>query len=401
MLHPKNWAYSLPAALLLMAPFDLLASLGMDIYLPVVTRMPVVLDTTPAVIQLTLSLYMIVLGCGQLLFGPLADRIGRRPVVLGGAVLFGLASAGLAMTRSAEVFIVLRVLQSAGGAAALVATFATVRDVYAERPEGAIIYGLFGSMLAFVPAFAPMIGALVDHAFGWRGIFWLLAGLAALSGLHAFLRWPETLPAQTRSVTLRRSFVRVLSSAAFWTYTLGFSTAMGTFFVYFSTAPRILMQELGFSSTTFSLVFATVALVMIVCSRFGGVFVRHWGQRGCLIRGMALFLAGGALLAMGQIFLPTSVVTFMAPMWVMACAISLTCAVAANGALRDFGDIAGTATAIYYFIQSVIVAVAGTLAVVLLAPASFWPIAVFATVAAGITLGMMSLSSRDEKGVTP
>jgi DHA1 family florfenicol/chloramphenicol resistance protein-like MFS transporter len=401
MLYPKNWAYSLPAALLLMAPFDLLASLGMDIYLPVVTRMPVVLDTTPAVIQLTLSLYMIVLGCGQLLFGPLADRVGRRPVVLGGAVLFCLASAGLAMTHSAEVFLALRVLQSAGGAAALVATFATVRDVYAERPEGAIIYGLFGSMLAFVPAFAPMIGALVDHVFGWQGIFWLLAGLAALSGLHAFLRWPETRPAQTRPATLQGSFGRVLSSGPFWTYTIGFSTAMGTFFVYFSTAPRILMQELGLSPTMFSLVFATVALVMIVCSRFGGVFVRRWGQQGCLVRGMALFLTGSGLLVIWQIFLPLSVVTLMVPMWVMACAISLTCAVAANGALRDFADIAGTATAIYYFIQSVIVAVAGTLAVVLLPPASFWPIAMFAAVAAGVTLSLVSLSGLYEKAVTP
>ena len=260
MLYPKVWTYSLPAALLLMAPFDLLASLGMDIYLPVVVRMPAVLRTTPATIQLTLSLYMIVLGCGQLLFGPLADRIGRRPVLLGGAFLFALASAGLAMTSSAGVFIALRVLQSAGGAAALVATFATVRDVYAARPEGAIIYGLFGSMLAFVPAFAPMIGALVDHMFGWRAVFWLLAGLAALSGLHAFLRWPETCPVQTHPATLQGSFGRVFSSVTFWTYTMGFSTAMGTFFTYFSTAPRILMQALGLSSTMFSLVFATVAL---------------------------------------------------------------------------------------------------------------------------------------------
>lgn len=401
MLYPKIWTYSLPAALLLMAPFDLLASLGMDIYLPVVVRMPAVLQTTPAAIQLTLSLYMIVLGCGQLLFGPLADRIGRRPVLLGGALLFALASAGLAMTSSAGVFIALRILQSAGGAAALVATFATVRDVYAARPEGAIIYGLFGSMLAFVPAFAPMIGALVDHMFGWRAVFWLLAGLAVLSGLHAFLRWPETCPVQTHPATLWGSFGRVFSSVSFWTYTMGFSTAMGTFFTYFSTAPRILMQALGLSSTMFSLVFATVALVMIVCSRFGGVFVRRWGQQGCLVRGMALFLTGAALLVVGQIVLPISIVTFMAPMWIMAGAISLTSAVAANGALRDFGDIAGTATAIYYFIQSVIVGAAGTLAVVLLPEASFWPVAVFAAVAAIATLGLAGLSRRFESGVTP
>ncbi len=400
MLHPKNWAYSLPAALLLMAPFDLLASLGMDIYLPVIVHIPAVLNTSPAIIQLTLSLYMIVLGCGQLLFGPLSDRIGRRPVVLGGALLFCLASTGLAVTSSAEIFVALRVLQSAGGAAALVATFATVRDVYADRPEGTIIYGLFGSMLAFVPAFAPTIGALVDHIFGWRGIFWLLAALAALAGLHAFLRWPETRPVQTERTALISNFARVFSSLSFWTYTLGFSTAMGTFFVYFSTAPRILMQELGLSSTPFSLVFATVALVMIACSRFGGVFVRWWGQRGCLIRGMALFLTGAVLLMMGQVFLPLSVLTFMGPMWVMASAISVTSAVAANGALREFGDIAGTATALYYFIESVIVGIAGTIIVVLLPQANFWPVAVFTAISALVTLALVWLSARSEKRLT-
>ncbi len=88
-----------------MAPFDILASLGMDIYLPVVPAMPELLGTTPAVIQLTLSLYMLLLGAGQLLFGPLSDRIGRRPVLLTGAALFVLASTAAALSSSAWAFV--------------------------------------------------------------------------------------------------------------------------------------------------------------------------------------------------------------------------------------------------------------------------------------------------------
>src|SRR5690349_7371721 len=90
------WAYSLPSALLLMAPFDILASLAMDIYLPVVPLMPEALGTSPSVIQLTLSLYMVTLGLGQIVFGPIADRIGRLPVLLGGGLLFAAASIALA-----------------------------------------------------------------------------------------------------------------------------------------------------------------------------------------------------------------------------------------------------------------------------------------------------------------
>lgn len=117
----------MPAALLLMAPFDILASLAMDIYLPVVPDMPGILATTPAIIQLTLSLYMIVLGLGQIVFGPVSDRIGRRPVLIGGALLFAAASLLMAATASAPAFLALRLLQAIGASAALVATFATVR----------------------------------------------------------------------------------------------------------------------------------------------------------------------------------------------------------------------------------------------------------------------------------
>ena len=146
------WAYTLPAALLLMAPFDILASLAMDIYLPVVPAMPGILNTTPSMIQLTLSLYMVMLGVGQVIFGPMSDRIGRRPILLAGGALFIVASLGAAWSSTAAAFVAFRLLQAVGASAALVATFATVRDVYASRPEGVVIYGLFSSMLAFVPA---------------------------------------------------------------------------------------------------------------------------------------------------------------------------------------------------------------------------------------------------------
>ena len=181
---PRTWNISLPAALLLLAPFDVLASLAMDIYLPVVPDMPDRLGTTPAVVQLTLSLYMAVLGLGQVVFGPLSDRIGRRPVLIGGGMLFAAASMLLALASEPWTFVALRVLQAAGASAALVATFATVRDVYAERPEGAAVYSLLGSILSFVPALGPLAGALIAKGFGWRAIFAVLGLLMAAADQH-------------------------------------------------------------------------------------------------------------------------------------------------------------------------------------------------------------------------
>lgn len=229
------WAYTLPAALLLMAPFDILASLAMDIYLPVVPAMPGILNTTPSMIQLTLSLYMVMLGVGQVIFGPISDRIGRRPILLAGGALFIVASLGAAWSSTAAAFVAFRLLQAVGASAALVATFATVRDVYASRPEGVVIYGLFSSMLAFVPALGPIAGALIGEFFGWRAIFVTLAALALPALLNAGFRWHETRPSD--EVNTRRSVLPIFVSPNFWVYTVGFSAGMGTFFVFFSTAP--------------------------------------------------------------------------------------------------------------------------------------------------------------------
>ncbi|KQW85275.1 CmlA/FloR family chloramphenicol efflux MFS transporter [Ensifer sp. NM-2] len=388
----STWNYSVPAALLLMAPFDILASLAMDIYLPVVPVMPGILATTPAIIQLTLSLYMTILGVGQIVFGPISDRIGRRPVVICGALLFAVASLLMAATVSAPAFLALRLLQAIGASAALVATFATVRDVYADRPEGVTIYGLFSAMLAFVPALGPIAGALLADRFGWRAIFLALGLLAIAAMANTIPRWRETRPTGTEGE--RRSFGPILRNGAFWTYTLGFSAAMASFFVFFSTAPRVLIDRADYSELAFSLVFATAALVMIVTTRFAKRFVALWGITGSLARGMALLILGAVLLVVGQSVAAPSFWTFILPMWVIAVGIVFTGSVTPNGALQAFGHVAGTAVALYFCIQSLIVGVLGTLAVVLLGGDTAFPLAGYSMTMAIVTLVALGVLAR-------
>lgn len=381
---PPMWAYSLPTALLLMAPFDILASLAMDVYLPIVPAMPGILGTGPAIVQLTLSLYMVMLGLGQIIFGPISDRIGRRPVLIGGAILFAAASFGLAASSTASSFVILRFLQAVGASAAMVATFATVRDVYADRPESVTIYSLFSSMLAFVPALGPIAGALLADRFGWRAIFVTLGLLSVLPVLHALLRWHETRP--VAAILSRRSFLPVLRSLAFWTYTLGFSAAMGTFFVFFSTAPRVLIDRAGYSELEFSLAFATAAVVMIITTRFAKRFVARWGKAGSLSKGMVMLLLGAGFLSIGQVFGTPSFATFIVPMWIMAIGIVFTVSVTANGALEKFGDIAGSAVALHFCVQSLITSIGGTLAVIRLQGDTAWPLVTYSAIMAVVVL---------------
>ena len=372
------WAYSLPSTLMLMVPFDLLASLAMDVYLPVVPQMPVALATSESLIQLTLSAYILILGLGQIIFGPISDWIGRRPVVLGGAGLFAITSFLLAMASSGGEFLVLRIFQALGASAALVGTFATVRDVFADTQESTTIYGLFSSILAFVPALGPILGAIVALTLGWRAIFVILGMMAVLALLHAWPKWHETRP--KNSWRQGPAISSILISQSFWVYTVGFGAAMGAFFVFFSIAPRVLIDGAGWGQFSFSLAFASVALVMIATTRFIGIFVNKWGVSGSFSRGLFVMAGGAIVLGVLSISTKASFISFVMPMWLIAVGIVLVVAVTANGALGDFGDAAGTAVAMYYGIQSLIVSGLGTLSVLALDGSTAWPLVAYCLV---------------------
>lgn len=386
--QPKGWSHTLTTALLMMAPFDLLASLAMDAYLPVVSEMPKALAANQETIQLTLSLYLVVLGLGQLVFGPLSDHFGRRPIVLSGAFLFASSSLGLSTTSSADLFLGLRVLQGIGASAMLVATFATVRDVYGERPESIVIYGLFSSMLAFVPALGPIVGALIAHVFGWRMIFTTMGLLAMAAYLHAFFRWSETRP--THLTQERLAFWKILSDQKFWTYTVGFSSAMGAFFVFFSTAPRILIERHGLSQIAFSLAFASVALIMVITARAAKPLISRWGVEGSFKRGMGVLILGAITLAVTQSFLGHMWWVYIASMDIIACGIVVTVSVTANGALERFPHIAGAATALYYAIQSLIVGILGTFVTFLLPGDTAWPLVAYCALMGSLSLALLA-----------
>lgn len=379
----RLWNYSLTVALALLVPFNLIASLGMDIYLPVVPAMPSILDTSPSVIQLTLTLYMIMLGVGQVVFGPISDRIGRRPVLAIGAALFALSCFGLGAVSTATPFLVLRGVQAAGASAMLVAVFATIRDVYADKPESGTIYSVMNAMLSFVPALGPIIGALVADAFGWRAIFSLSGIAAVLLAAIILPKWRETRVERTEPADLTP--LNILKSRAFWAYTFAFGTAMGAFFVFFSTAPRLLIERAGYSEFDFSLAFATVALVMIATSRFAAGFVARWGLHGCALRGLLIMLTGACLLLPGRLFVAPSLQSFVLPMWLVAIGIVMIGSVSANGALAQFDEIAGMAVALHFCVQSLIVGIVGTAFIVMLGGDTALPVIFYIAVMASVS----------------
>ncbi|MBO1013439.1 CmlA/FloR family chloramphenicol efflux MFS transporter [Achromobacter sp. SD115] len=392
--NDSSWRLSLAATLFLLSPFDLLASLGMDMYLPVVPLMADALGTGAATVQWTLTAYLVLLGAGQLVFGPLSDRLGRRPVLLGGALAYIAASFSLAAVSSPALFLSLRILQGCGAAACLVATFATVRDVYSGREECHVIYGLLGSMLAMVPAAGPLLGALVSAWLGWRAIFGVLGMAMAGAFIAAWLLWPETRRRGDADAQWSQ-LLQPLRRRSFWLYTLGYSAGMGSFFVFFSTAPWLMMGRQGLSQLGFSLLFATVAIAMMVTARLMGRLIARWGSLKTLRMGMGCLIAGALALALTELWLPSSALGLIAPMWLVGAGIAAAVSVAPNGALQGFDHMAGTVTAVYFCLGGLILGGLGTLAITFFPSETSWPIIAYGLSLAAAVLCLSCTVKRD------
>src|SRR5476651_2538226 len=187
MLRPGTFALTV-----LLAALSAIGPLTTDMYLPSLPDIARLLGASTAQVQLTISAYLFGFAIGQILYGPLADRHGRKPVLLAAMGLYCAASLACALSTSIEMLIAARALQALGGAGGIVLARAIVRDLYSGARAGREL-SLMGSVMALAPVLAPLAGGLLQTGFGWRAIFVTLV-LAAIIGLAVvWTRMPETL----------------------------------------------------------------------------------------------------------------------------------------------------------------------------------------------------------------
>lgn len=372
MLRPGT-----PALTVLLAMLSTLGPFSMDMYLPSLPDIAHVLQAPVARVQLTVSSYLIGFAVGQVIYGPLSDRRGRRPILFAALALYVASSLVCVVTQSVGPLIAARLLQGIGGSGSIVLARAIVRDLY-SGVQAARELSMIGSISAFAPIVAPMIGGILQTAFGWRANFVAMGAVALIAVIVAVRLLPETLrrraiePISWRS--LPHSYGAVLQHRGFLAY-LGILTAgYAGLFAWISGASVVLQEVYGLSAFAFGFTFALGAAGYMSGATAAARLVVRLGLDRTMGLGVVLLAAGGVGLAAVVAARIQNGVWLVAVMAVYLAGLGLSMPQAMAGALTPFPDRAGTAASLMGLVQQTVAAIVAA-AIGAYLGRSAWPVA--------------------------
>lgn len=334
---------------LLLAPFILGFALALDIYVPSIPEMRVYFSASPATVQLTVSLFILTTGLGQLIVGPLSDCYGRRKIIITATIIYLIGSVISTLSPSMEILILARMAQGLGACGMMVTCFAIVRDIF-SGDECAKIYSFLNSTIALSPLLAPSIGGYLALYFGWRSTFAFLTLIAFLIALLAVSKVKESLP-QANRVKLSKDFLvnyqLILQSKTFGMYTLCASAGFAGFLTFFSMSPYIIIDLLGIPEQHFGIYFAAIGLIFFIGSIVCGSIVKNIGTYKTTLLGTVLMTLAGLVMLLWHIFFGLSIFGFMGPMMIMGFGGAFLMGAGAGGAIEPFPTMAGAASALF------------------------------------------------------
>jgi DHA1 family bicyclomycin/chloramphenicol resistance-like MFS transporter len=324
MRHPR-----IVQVLAVLAVLSSLAPLSMDIYIPSLPAMQRELGGEAWVVQGSVTACLLGIGCGQLLWGPLSDRHGRRPVVLIGVIGWTVASILSAVAVNAMMLIVVRALAGVCGAAGVVVARSIVRDLSADSRTVSSRIGTLALVTATAPVIAPLAGALIASTWGWRADFVVLAAFGGALALTFALAIPESLPVERRTTARRFGVVGALRTALrdrelAWVAAAMAAHAFG-FYAYITTASFIVEHEFRHPPFVFALVFGTNAMAMFTANLVFRRLVRRRHPAVAMGIGLAASsVAGGMLFALAMASSPPWLLWMLSTVFAGATAFVLT-----------------------------------------------------------------------------
>lgn len=359
-MHPKR-------KLKLVLMLGMLCAIGpfsIDMYLPAFPAIASALHTTVARISLSLSSFFIGISFGQMFYGPLLDRFGRKkPLYVGFSVYF-VASVGCALASNADQLIWLRLFQAVGSCSGLVAARAMVRDLFPVE-ENAKIFSLLMLVVGVSPIIAPTLGGYLTAAFGWHSIFVFLTIMSALvlTGVHYLLpetRKPDHL-LQLKPSSVISAYVSVAKEPYFYIYCLTGSVAAAGLYAYIAGSPSVFMELFHVSEKQYGWIFAAIAAGLITSSQINSLLLKKYSSRQIIVTALLFQSVAGVALFAGCWFNLLNV-------WgtIFLCFIFLSC----QGftfpnttalSLAPFSKMAGSASALLGSIQMAIGAITSSI----------------------------------------
>ena len=372
MLRPGTFALTA-----LLAAMTAIGPLTTDMYLPSLPDIAQKLGASTSQTQLTVSSYLIGFAIGQIIYGPISDRHGRKPVLGVALALYCIATLACALSNSIEMLIIARAIQALGSSGGIVLARAIVRDLYSGVRAGREL-SLIGAVMALAPVLAPLVGGVLQTGFGWRSVFYVLASVGLVGAAIVIPQMPETL---TRRATepisfssMLRSYRVVARNPAYLAHVGLAATSFSGLFGWISGSSFVLQYLYGLTPFQFGNAFAVGSVGYMIGTTLAVRQVMKLGIDATLGLGCAAMALGGLGMVASVMLGLTSAISVVVPMAVYLAGMGMVLPQAFAGAMNPFPERAGAASALLGFIQQSASAVCGAVVGVLLG-SNAWPLA--------------------------
>lgn len=381
--------------ILILGALSAFGPLAIDFYLPGFPAMALAFGTDEKHIQATLASYFLGLSIGQLAYGPIADRFGRRVPLLVGVTLFTLASLACAFAPSLDWLVAARFVQALGGCAGMVLSRAIVSDK-CDAVGSAKVFSQLMLVMGLAPILAPMLGGFLVSHYTWQWIFIILTLFSAMAAVAVFLGLPESMPASHPRQPLSgglRQYGRLLSDLRFLGYALSGGIAMAGMFAYIAGSPFVFIKLYGVPAEHYAWLFGSNAAGFIIVAQVNARLLARYSPATLLARMIWVYLAAALVLLGVAASQPTQLWPLLVPLFV--CIASLGCIIpnASACAMSGQGARAGSASALLGCLQFSVAAGASAL-VGVLHDGSALPMAMVISLCAVVAAGVTFLTKR-------
>jgi len=391
---PRTEASSTVLQIAVLAGLAATGTLATNILLPSLPQMAASLNVTSAAVTSAITIFLAVFAVGQLAVGPISDRYGRRwPVLVGFAVFFA-GSVWCALAADLTSLLIGRIIQAAGACATSVLSRAIARDMFSGAALARAM-ALIMIAMAAAPGFSPLLGGALDHAFGWRSEFVLVAAFAALGAAAYAAVFGETHHATRTPLdpfAITRTYLGLIADRRFVVPAATVSLIMGSLFSMFSAAPRILIEAMHFTPIQLGLFFAGTVLIVFAAGMLATKLAPRYGLDRSIRGGLFAAATGSIAMLLVSLYSP-SFLPFLGAMSVFLLGMGIVNPLGTAQALSPFGDKAGAASALVGFWQMMTAAIGVWLAATISHDALF-ALGVVLTVFSLVAVGLYTLRAK-------